>query len=67
MLILLYTYMRVQVTQEVVNRWGKRYIAQDWYIEVASEDLIHFNITDEDTKKDNKEVRKSTGKWRKSA
>lgn len=60
--------MKIQVTREVVNRGGKRYIAQDGYIEVDQEDLIHFNITtDEDTWEDNKEVPKPRGKGRKSA
>lgn len=59
--------MKIQATREVVNRGGKRYIAQDGYIEVATEDLIHFNITDENTKEDNKEMPKPRGKGRKSA
>lgn len=59
--------MKIKATREVVNRGWKRYIAQDGYIEVDQKDLIHFNITDENTQEDHKEVPKPRGKARKSA
>jgi len=34
---------KIKVTQAVVNRWGKRYIAKDWVIEVAIEDMESFD------------------------
>ena len=34
---------KIKVTTEVINRWGKRYIAKDGIIEVSNEDLIHFD------------------------
>ena len=34
---------KIKVTQDIVNRWGKRYIANDWVIEVANEDMGNFD------------------------
>lgn len=34
---------KIKVTNQVVNRWGKRYIAKDWVIEVTIDDLVHFD------------------------
>ena len=33
---------KIKVTTSVINRWGKKYIAKDWVIEVSNEDLVHF-------------------------
>lgn len=35
--------VKIKVTQEVVNRWGKRYIAENWVIDVSEQDLIYFD------------------------
>lgn len=42
---------RIKVTQEVVNRGGKRYVAVDGYIEVSEEDIIFFDGFKVDTPK----------------
>lgn len=34
---------KIKVTQEVINRGGKRYIAENGVIEVLEEDLVHFD------------------------
>ena len=34
---------KIKVTTAVVNRWGKRYIAKDWIIEVDDKDLNFFD------------------------
>lgn len=34
---------KIKVTQAVVNRGGKRYVAKDWVIEVAIEDMENFD------------------------
>lgn len=34
--------IKIKVTTTVVNRWGKKYIAKDWVIEVSNEDLAYF-------------------------
>lgn len=34
---------KIKVTQAVINRWGKRYIAKDWVIEVSNEELEFFD------------------------
>jgi hypothetical protein len=53
---------KFKVTQAVVNRAGKRYIAEKWIIEVEAADVKHFEgfeeiktkktKKDEDTKKE---------------
>ncbi len=35
--------VKIKVTAEVVNRWGKRYIAKDWIIEVSETDVVNFD------------------------
>lgn len=34
---------KIKVTQAVINRGGKRYVAKDWVIEVSNEDLNFFD------------------------
>lgn len=34
---------KIKVSQQVVNRWGKKYIAVDWCIDVETEDMIYFS------------------------
>jgi len=34
--------VKFKVTQAIVNRGGKRYIAKDWIVEVAQEDVKSF-------------------------